>query len=318
VRINVQLIDAETGSHRWGERFDKTVADLFEIQDEIVAHVANALSVQLVAAEARRAEKAPNPDSTDLFFQGMALVNKGYAAGNMAPARDFFERALAIDHGNVDALVGSAAVDTFFGLSFPDDNGPKRLAAAESALTKALSLAPDHPMAHLCMGDVFNFTNRAAQAIGEFERALVLDRNFAAAHAHMGLSKILVGRDEETEAHVREALRLSPRDAWVFIWLTIAGMAKLSLGRDEEAVALLRGSIETNRNNPGAYSYLAAALAHLGRLEEARAAVRAGLAVGPGFTVSRARASSASDNPTYLARRERFIEGLRMAAVPEG
>jgi tetratricopeptide (TPR) repeat protein len=256
----------------------------------------------------------------DLFFQGMALVNKGYAAANMAPARDFFERALDIDPGNVDALVGSACVDTFFGQAFPDDNGSKRLAAAEAVLTKALSHAPDHPMAHLCMGDVFNATNRAKQAIGEFERALVLDRNFAAAHAHMGFSKILVGRDGETEAHVREALRLSPRDAWVFLWLTIAGMAEFSLGRDEEAVAWLRDSLEANRNLPPTHFYLAAALAHLGRLEEARAAVSAGLAVGPGFTVSRARAraSSASDNPTYLARCERFIEGLRMAAVPEG
>jgi TolB-like protein len=317
LRINVQLIDAETGSHVWGERFDKTVADLFDIQDEIVAHVANALSVQLVAAEARRAEKAPDPDSMDLFFQGMALVNKGYAAANMAPARDFFERALAIDPGNVDALVGSAVVDYTAATSLRDDSA-KRLAAAESALTKALSLAPDHPMAHLCMGDVFNFTNRAAQAIGEFERALTLDRNFAAAHAHMGFSKILVGCDEETEAHVREALRLSPRDAWVFLWLLVAGTAKLFLGRDEEAVAWLRRSIEANRNGPRTYFCLASALAHLSRLEEARAAVNAGLAVDPGFTVSRARANAFSDNPTYLVRRERFIEGLRMAAVPEG
>jgi TolB-like protein len=317
LRINVQLIDAETGSHVWGERFDKTVADLFDIQDEIVAHVANALSVQLVAAEARRAEKVPDPDSTDLFFQGMALVNKGYAAVNMAPARDFFERALAIDPGNVDALVGSAIVDTFLGLTFPDDDGSKRLAAAEAALTKALSHAPDHPMAHLCMGDVFNATNRAKQAIGEFERALVLDRNFAAAHAHMGVSKILVGRGEETEAHVREALRLSPRDAWVFMWLMFAGMAKLSLGRDEEAVAYLRGSIETNRAFHGSHFDLAAALAHLGRLKEARAAVGAGLAVNPRFTVWVARASVFSDNPTYLARRERFIDGLRKAGLAE-
>ena len=315
-RVNVQLIDAETGSHLWSERFDKPVTDLFDMQDEIVAHVANALNTRLVEAEARRAEKMPDPDSMDLFFRGMALVNKGYAAANMAPARDFFERALAIDPGNVDALVGSAVVDYTAATSLRDDSA-KRLAAAESALTKALSLAPDHPMAHLCMGDVFNFTNRAAQAIGEFERALTLDRNFAAAHAHIGFSKIFVGRDEETEAHVREALRLSPRDAWVFLWLLVAGTAKLFLGRDEEAVAWLRRSIEANRNSPRTYFYLASALAHLSQLEEARAAVNAGLAVDPGFTVSRARATAFSDNPTYLVRRERFIEGLRKAGLPE-
>jgi tetratricopeptide (TPR) repeat protein len=116
---------------------------------------------------------------------------------------------------------------------------------------------------------------------------------------------------------VREALRLSPRDAWVFLWLAFAGTAEFSLGRDEEAVAWLRDSLEANRNFRLTHFYLAAALAHLGRLEEARAAVSAGLAIGPGFTVSRVRASSVSDNPTYLARRERFIDGVRKAGLPE-
>jgi Tfp pilus assembly protein PilF len=125
----------------------------------------------------------PNPDAMDLYFQGMSLVNKGFAPTNMSPARNYFDRALEIDPDNVDALVGSAIVDTFFGAAFPSDD------AAEAALTKALLLAPDHPMAHLCMGDVFDVTDRAGQAIGEFERALALDRNFAAAHAHMALQK---------------------------------------------------------------------------------------------------------------------------------
>ena len=317
MRVNVQLIDTETGSHLWGERFDKSVGDLFDLQDEIVAHAANALNTRLVDAEARRAEKIPDPNSMDLYFRGMALVNKGFAATNMSAARDFFDRALAIDPDNVDALVGSAIVNTFFGATFPEDDGAKRLVAAETALAKALSLAPEHPMAHLCMGDVYNSTNRAEQAIGEFERALVLDRNFAAAHAHIALSKFYLGRGEETEVHVHEALRLSPRDAWVFIWLWFAGIAKLSLGRDPEAVAHLRGSIEANRNFARSYFYLAAALAHLGRLEEAREAVRAGLAASPHFTVSVVRAAAFSGNPTYLARRDRIIEGMRKAGVPE-
>jgi tetratricopeptide (TPR) repeat protein len=182
------------------------------MQDEIVAHVANALNTRLVDAEARRAEKKADPDSMDLYFQGMALVNKGFAV--MAQARDFFGRALEIDPNNVDALVGSAIADYTLATVSRDDSA-KRLVAAETALTRALSLAPDHPMAHLCMGDVFNFTNRAEQAIGEFERALILDPNFAAAHAHMGGSKILVGRAEETEAHVRDALRLRACCAWL-------------------------------------------------------------------------------------------------------
>ena len=77
MRVNVQLIDAETGNHLWAERFDKPLADLFDMQDEIVARLAGALNTQLIAAEARRAEQAPNPDSMDLYFQGMAWFNKG-------------------------------------------------------------------------------------------------------------------------------------------------------------------------------------------------------------------------------------------------
>ena len=78
MRVNVQLIDAESGAHLWSERFDKPLADLFDMQDEIVARLANALDAELVAAEARRAERAPNPDAMDLYFQGMAWSNKGH------------------------------------------------------------------------------------------------------------------------------------------------------------------------------------------------------------------------------------------------
>ena len=91
MRVNVQLIDAETGNHLWAERFDKPLADLFDMQDEIVARLAGALNTQLVSAEARRAEQAPNPDSMDLYFQGLAWFNKGSTPDNVAQARSFFD-----------------------------------------------------------------------------------------------------------------------------------------------------------------------------------------------------------------------------------
>ncbi len=111
MRVNVQLIDAETGNHLWAERFDKPLADLFDMQDEIVARLANALNAQLVAVEARRAEKAPTPDSIDLYFQGLAWFNKGLTPDHVARARSFYDRALAVDPDNVEALIGSAAAD---------------------------------------------------------------------------------------------------------------------------------------------------------------------------------------------------------------
>jgi tetratricopeptide (TPR) repeat protein len=213
--VNVQLIDAETGNHLWAERFDKPIADLLDMQDEIVSRLANTLNAQLIAAEARRAERSPHPDATDRCFQGAAWLNRGRAPENMAQARGFYERSLALEPENVEALVGTAWANFAIGVNlFPDDR-IERLTAAEAAVTKALSLAPNHPMAHNVLGTVQIFTNRAAQGIAECERALALDRNLARAHANIGSAKFYLGRGGETEAHVEQALRLSPRDTLV-------------------------------------------------------------------------------------------------------
>ncbi len=237
---------------------------------------------------------------------------------NLAQARGYFERALALDPNNIEATVGTASVDTWVGGALFAGDRAARLAAAEATLAKVLSLAPNHALAHYLLGCIQIFTKRAAQGIAECERALALDRNLAFAHGQIGTAKIFVGRGEETEAHIHEALRLSPNDSNAYASMFIGGAAKLYLGSDEEAVAWFRRSVETNRNFPSTQFYLAAALAHLGRLDEARAATQAGLALDPTFTVSRFRVGASSDNPTYLAQRERIYDGMRKAGVPEG
>ena len=318
LRVNVQLIDAETGNHLWAERFDKPVADLFDMQDEIVARLASQLGTQLIEAEARRAQRAPHPNSMDLYFQGMVWFNKGMTPESLAQARAYFERALALDSDNVEALVGTASVDTWAGgLLFSADKA-ERLATAEAALTKALSMAPEHPLAHAWMGGVLLFRGHADQSIAEYERALALDPNLAAAHAYIGAAKYYIGRGEETERHVLEALRLSPRDTYAYVWIGSAGTIKVSLGQYEDAIVWLRRGIEANRNFPLAHFFLGAALAQLGRMDQAKAAVRAGLALYPTFTVRHYSAGFSGDNPIYRAQRERSIEGLRKAGVPEG
>lgn len=318
MRVNVQLIDTRTSNHLWAERFDKPVGDLFDMQDEIVARLARQLGTQLIGAEARRAERAPIPDSLDLYFQGMAVLNMGNTPDYLMQARGYFERALELDPGNIEALVWGAYVDALKVSLYAADDRSVRLASAETALAAALSLAPEHAGAHLFLGLVQIQTNRAVQGMASCEQALALDRNLAPAHAMIGLAKYRLGRSEETEAHIQEALRLSPRDSFVAAWLSIAGDAKLFLGSDEEAVARLRGALSLNRNNPYTNFLLAAALANLGRLDEAEAAVRAGLALNPEFNMRRYRAGAASDNPTFLAQRERVVDGLRKAGVPEG
>ena len=163
------------------------------------------------------------------------------------------------------------------------------------------------------------YTNRAAQGIAECEKALALDRNLAAAHGLIGNAKYLSGRGEETEAHMNEALRLSPRDTFAFLWITEVGLSKVQLGADAEAVSWLRRGLEANQNYPVAHFHLASVLARLGELDAARASVQAGLALDPSFTIRRFRRTNAwSDNPIFLAGRERAVEGMLMAGVPEG
>ncbi len=319
MRVNVQLIDAVTGNHLWAERFDKPLADLFDMQDEIVARLAGALNAQLVAAEARRAEQAPTPDSTDLYFQGLAWFNRGVNPDHVAKARGFFDRALSADPDNVDALVESARADAVAGANAFVTDAKAAFAAAEAKLTKALSSVPDHALGHLLLGHVEILTKRPAEGIAECEHALELDRNLAFAHFDIRLAKVFMGRAEETDAHVVEALRLSPRDTLAYVWMSIAGMAKNQLGSWEQAVVWFRRSIEANRNCPTACFNLAAALAQLDRLDEARSVVKAGLALNPTLTVSRARAAwtARSDDPTFLAKVEQIFEGMRKAGVPE-
>jgi TolB-like protein/class 3 adenylate cyclase/Flp pilus assembly protein TadD len=318
MRVNVQLIDAETGTHLWAERFDKPVADLFDMQDEIVARLASQLRAELTSAEARRAQQAPNPDSMDLCFQGAAWFYKGPTPNNLAQARSFFDRALAADPDNVDALIGSAAAHAVAATSLLADP-LAAFTAAEAKLTRALSLAPNHPHGHMWLGLIDIWTRRATEGIARCEHALDLDRNIAQAHSLIGYGKLFVGRAEETEPHIAEALRLSPRDPGAFAWMSYAGMSKNVPGSYEQAVAWFRRSIEANPNFPHAFFHLASAFAHLGRLNEARSATKAGLTLNPTYAVSRDRAvwTSVSDNPTFLAQLELCIEGMRKAGAPE-
>ena len=315
MRVNAQLIDAATGNHLWADRFDKPMTDLFDMQDEIVSHIANQLRAEVIVAEARRAEREPHPDSLDFYFRGAATFNKG-GLENLTSARALFEKSVELDPTNVDSIVGAARVEVVAALYGYGDRA-KSLAAAEADLLKGLSIQPRNHWAHLWLGFIQIHTNRGARAIGEFERALALNRNIGVAHAWTGLAKITLGRAEEAAAHVAEAFRISPADGAAFLWRSIEGHAKLCLGEDEEAADLFRHSLDVSRNFPLTHFYLAAALERLGRHGEAEAEVKAGLAAAPNFTLSRFGDAAESDNPVYLAQRQGVIEALRKAGAPE-
>ena len=260
IRVNVQLIDAESGNHLWADRFDKAAGDLLRMQDEIVARVANALKAPLIAAEAERADRSAEPASIDFYFQGMAWVNKGLRPDWLEQARICFEKARAIDDTNLEALIGMGMVDTLRGVVCAGENPARDLEFAERLLNGALSLAPDHAWAHCLLAAVLISTRRAERGIMECERALALNPSLASAHAMLGLAKYLTGQGEETEPHVEEALRLSPLDAFAYLWMLFSGVAKIQAEEYDQAIEWLRRSIETNTNSPWAHFHLGVAL----------------------------------------------------------
>ena len=318
VRVNAQLIDAKSGGHIWAERFDKPLANIFSMQDDIVASLASRLGAELMANEARRAERTPNPDSMDLYFQGMAWFNKGRNPADIARARDFFERALALDPDNFDAVLGRACADAQAATGYYLDEKAKRLASVEANLNRVLSQSPNNARAHYCLGRIEVQTKRGAEGIAESERALALNPNLASAHAVIGLAKLFDGHPEETESHELEALRVSPYDTEADVWVAYIALAKRYLGDYEGALSLYRRAKELNPNYPTGRFNMAATLVELGQLDEARAEVQAGLALNPGFTLRRYRDGAQSDNPVFLKGRERIIEDMRKAGVPEG
>ncbi|HEX3162379.1 MAG TPA: tetratricopeptide repeat protein [Pseudolabrys sp.] len=319
LRVNVQLIDATAGSHLWAERFDREEADLFEMQDDIVHRLARTLDIELIAIVARNTAGSL-PENTALMdhvFRGRAALNRGLIADAQHEALQHFDRALAIDPNNAEVLAGLATAHANIVGNFMTDDRSSHLAAGEAAAMKALKLAPNNARAHLALGNIYRSSNRPMQAISELEQAMIIDRNLVFASPLIGIAKIGVGRSEEVEHHIVEAIRLSPKDYIMHAWCVVGGAAKLFLGRDEEATAWLQRSIEANRSYPLPHFYQAIAFAHQGRLADARREIEAGLALDPTFTMRRFRQSAYSDNPVYLAQRERLYEGLIKAGLPD-
>ena len=280
---------------------------------EIVAHLARQLDAAWTAVEARRVASAAEHDALDLYFQGMTLVHRGYARENLDQAADFFGRALRLDLDHVDSLVGAAWVEmTLAGAYTTDDRG-----ARYDAARKALALAPDNAAAHLALARLEIFSRRGGVAIIECERALALDLQPRRRPCNHWAGEDQHRPQRRGGGACARGLAAQPARPQARSWLATTGAAALYLGRDEHAVLWVRRSRELYPDAPNAHFYLAAALAHLGRHDEARAAVAQGLAVNPTYTISRFRESPFGDDPRFLRQRERIYDGLRKAGAPD-
>jgi TolB-like protein len=320
LRFNAQLVDAESGAHLWADRFDKRRADPLDMQDEVTTRLARTIHIEMIAAESRRAarEHPDRFDSVDHTLHGWAAWNQHLSLEAARRARHFFEAALRLDEHNVGALLGFAKAHVWEVNMYTSDDRAGQNRAAEAAATKALTLAPDSADAHLTYGTVLFAMRAPERALREFEFAVSLEANLATAHAYIGLMKVFLARPRETRAHVAEAMRLSPRDPLLFLWHFFIGVADIHLGRVVHALESLRKSVEINPNWGLSQFVLAGALGLAGLLTEAAEVCAIAQRLAPNFTIAKFRAEAVSDNLVYLAQRDHFCEGLRLAGAPEG
>ena len=225
VRVNAQLIDGETGAHLWADRFQEDVADLFKLQDDVVARLANSLGYELIKAEAGKSVRSRNPDAIDLDMRGRAIfltrVQQGANEKDINnAAQTLFEQALAIDPYNADALADSAF--TYFLEYFykwgtaATDYEAKVLGQAN----RAIALAPDNVGAYYAKSFYLNGTGRLNGGLRAADEGLAINPNYAPLYNARGWAKISLGRFDEAKSDILQAMRLSPRDPTMGLWRT--------------------------------------------------------------------------------------------------
>ncbi|WP_262298015.1 adenylate/guanylate cyclase domain-containing protein [Microvirga sesbaniae] len=319
VRVNAQLIDAETGAHLWTDQFDRPRADLINTQDEITAGIASTLQVRLVNIESRRSqrERPDNPDAVDLAMRGWALIYASQTRDNNVAAQRLFEEALKVDPQAVSALTGLGFTHIRDVINRWTDAYGDHLQRADELIERAIALAPDNAQAFQYKALLRRAQRRSEEAIAAAERAVSLNRNLASAYTEIGWNWALLGQPEKTEPYVRQGIRLSPRDPFLVYWLLYIGVAQLHQGQDQAALATFQKAIDADPGFPSSYGWLAAAYVFTGREAEAREPMERWLRAVPWMTLTRYRALEQSDHPDYMAQRPRIYAAWRKLGVPE-
>ena len=319
VEINAQLISTETGAHVWADRFEGERSKLGELQVDVVARLANSLGVELIKAEALRStrERPTNPDAVDLAMQGWATLYSRAGPAYLNDSIALFERALALDPQNVRAMLGKtfALVLRAQGRTGADPRDTER---AEKTIDAALTLEPDNSAIHELKGWVYFLKRQWGPAIAEAETAATADPNNAGAHANGSYWNMFLGRSEDGFAGVEKALRLSPRDPFVWVWRHYICHLHAHLAQWEQAIESCGKSIASNPQNWYSLVDLTAADAWAGRDKEAKEAAAQLQEAYPGFTVQTWAGIHYTDDPTFNAQYQRIVEGLRKAGLPEG
>ena len=318
LRVAAQLIDAENGAHLWGDRFDRNLRNLLELQDEITLEIARMLDVQLVAAEGRRSACAPNPDALDLVMRARAILNGGMSRENRNAAIQLCELAMEVAPNEAEVLLVLSLILASNVAEQWSETPEDDLRRAEALAGRVLSAAALDARSHLAIGLVRRLQSRFDDAIGEFEAAIRLNPSMHHAHSQLGWAMLFSGKGEQALPHFAQFIRLSPRDPRLFLGYLGIGWARLLLGDDEGAIDMLRTAVSLSPSYSPAYLGLAAAYGLLDRLDEARSATTAYLRTAtPTNTIALVRARATSTHPAFIAQHERLFAGLRKAGLPE-
>jgi len=312
VRINVQLNDVATGSHIWAERYDRDLADMFAVQDEITEAIVAAIEPQLLAAENFRAQrKAPDSmDAWDLVMRALSYYWRVSHRDNLV-AQALLEKAISIDPGSAQAL-GVLAASHTFSAHMGWAEMKTALPVARDAALKAIRADSEDPWAHHALACVYLFTRHFDDALAEFETALALNPNFAFAQAYHGLALSYCGRWEEAAEAASRALRLSPRDPFSALYSGVAAYAQFVGCNYEEAMRLAREAVRQRFDFVGAHRVLVAAAGMAGQTEAAAAATAELRRAQPNISL----AWIASEMPMKLTTdRDHYLEGFRRAGL---
>ncbi len=315
VRVTAQLIDATTDAHLWAERYDRELHDIFAVQDEVTLAIVTAIEPALGSAERERAHRKPTESlgAWESYQRGLWHAYRFTATEN-AEAQSHFRRAIESDPNFAPGHAGLAyALFLSVMLGFGGDT-ESSVAEASEAAHRAIMLDPEDAFGQATVGRVHQMKGEHEVAISAYEKALALSPNFASAHYGLGWTLIYSGRPEEGLPRVDEAIRLSPRDPMLWGFLTLKGLAFVAMDRHEEALKWIRKALRQSNAGVRTHVFEVIALAHLGRIEEAKEALQRVYTIKSDFDMDFVRATAKMMHPSSA---KHYIDGLRKAGLLE-
>ena len=314
VRVTGQLIDAANGNHLWAEKYDRELADIFALQDDITNRVIGSVAPQILVAEAARVQRKPpqSVDAWDLVMQAVPHMWR-MSTDEHARAQELLQRAIALDgnYAHAHALLGWTYV-TMFNLDTRRPIGEWTDRALATGATAA-TLDDEEPWAHLVLGLGHARRRRPQLAFRHLTKSVELSPSFALGYAGLGYALACGGQPESGLQALEEAHRLSPRDPFLAIYApTVRYMALFALERYEETIAVCRATAASHPNHAGAWRLMTVSLGLLGRVDEAKDALAHTLTLQPDLSSAHVENNTVYANPED---RSRFLEGLRKAGL---